>query len=390
HGCATCYSSCFDTRLPLGKSPRQLYNAFEKKKLMLENAGFKVEVYWECEIRKSLAENQTKKDFFDVQIDKTPLKMASAFSGGRTAPFALMSTPSEGQNISYSDIQSLYPSVLYYAEFPVGHPIYKPYFTSVNWTLPSELPKDRGILKVNVTAPTDLYLPVLPLKVDEKLLFVLCKSCAKKFCGKFAQKNKLQKLKICKDGAEIASIVEHPANVVNRIDFVGDFAHVRYVEKDEFVRESDFSNIAIPTFVTSFARLKLYGFMEEIISKGGKLLYIDTDSAIFEYRGAIMPLTTGNFLGMMEIEKPGKRILRYFSAGAKQYALEFEDLKTGEISYEVKLRGFTIDGNTSSLLNFHTFQTIVEDFANFLQPSIDVSYTQFRPNILGGVVSKNI
>jgi len=45
------------------------------------------------------------------------------------------------------------------------------------------LPKDRGILKVNVTPPSDLYLPVLPLKIDEKLLFVLCKDCAKKFSG---------------------------------------------------------------------------------------------------------------------------------------------------------------------------------------------------------------
>jgi len=93
----------------LGKSPRQLYDAFEAKKTMLENAGYKVEVYWECEIRKSLLENPVKKDFFDAQIDKTPLKMASAFVGGRTAPFTLKSTSSEGQNRSYCDIQSLYP-----------------------------------------------------------------------------------------------------------------------------------------------------------------------------------------------------------------------------------------------------------------------------------------
>lgn len=94
--------------------------------------------------------------------------------------------------------------------------------------------------------------------------------------GKFAQKNNLEKLKVCKDGLEVASIIEHPANEVKRIDFVGDFAHVRYTEKDEYVREADFSNIAIPTFCTSFARLKLYGFIEEAISNGAKPLYIDT------------------------------------------------------------------------------------------------------------------
>lgn len=70
--------------------------------------------------------------------------------------------------------------------------------------------------------------------------------------------------------------------------------------------------------------------------------------------------------------------------------MEFEDLITGEIDYDVKLRGFTIDGNTCSHINFHSFEKVVNDFNNFMSPSISVDYVQFRPCIRGGVVSKNI
>lgn len=58
------------------------------------------------------------------------------------------------------------------------------YFKDVKWTDVSQLPKDRGIIKVNVTPPKNLYVPVLPIRFDKKLLFVLCKECATKYSGK--------------------------------------------------------------------------------------------------------------------------------------------------------------------------------------------------------------
>lgn len=51
----------------------------------------------------------------------------------------------------------------------------------------AEFPNYWGVVKVLVLPPKRLYIPVLPLKVDGKLLFPLCRSCAFKksvqLCG---------------------------------------------------------------------------------------------------------------------------------------------------------------------------------------------------------------
>ena len=69
---------------------------------------------------------------------------------------------------------SLYPTVMYYDECPIGHPtrIVKPKRYDVNWF---------GLVHCKVLPPKGLYLPVLPCKqktVDaHKLMFGLCRTC---------------------------------------------------------------------------------------------------------------------------------------------------------------------------------------------------------------------
>jgi len=55
--------------------------------------------------------------------------------------------------------------------YPVGHPkkIQKPGYYNVDWF---------GIIKCKVQAPYHLYIPVLPVRVNNKLLFPLCFKCA--------------------------------------------------------------------------------------------------------------------------------------------------------------------------------------------------------------------
>ena len=36
----------------------------------------------------------------------------------------------------------------------------------------------KGLIKCTVLPPKDLYLPVLPVRIDGKLMFPLCRSCA--------------------------------------------------------------------------------------------------------------------------------------------------------------------------------------------------------------------
>jgi hypothetical protein len=50
----------------------------------------------------------------------------------------------------------------------------------VNWTSPTDIPY-RGLLKVRIIPPTDLLIPVIPIRCDKRMLFCLCFRCATTF-----------------------------------------------------------------------------------------------------------------------------------------------------------------------------------------------------------------
>jgi hypothetical protein len=74
----------------------------------------------------------------------------------------------------YVDITSLYPTVQYYDPYPVGHPqrISAPEMKKL------ENREYFGLVKCRVLPPRNLYHPLLPLKLNGKLTFSLCYSCA--------------------------------------------------------------------------------------------------------------------------------------------------------------------------------------------------------------------
>lgn len=61
-------------------------------------------------------------------------------------------------------------------EFPVGHPdiVYGPDLKTEN------IHDMWGILHVRVLPPKRLHAPVLPRKMNDKLMFVLCRTCGEK------------------------------------------------------------------------------------------------------------------------------------------------------------------------------------------------------------------
>ena len=115
-------------------------------------------------------------DFKGYNISITPpLSLRDAFYGGRTEPFKLLKQfKDNGSRGKYIDVCSLYPTVMYYDRYPVGHPtkIYNPTKYDPNW---------YGMVHCKVLPPRGLYLPVLPTKVKTKdsykLIFGLCQEC---------------------------------------------------------------------------------------------------------------------------------------------------------------------------------------------------------------------
>ena len=151
----------------------------KQNKQFLEGAGYKVEVMWGCDFKKLQDEADYKQ--YEPEIERhvvPPLKCRDALFGGRTNAckhFAKVINP--GDKILYYDVCSLYPWVMKYCSYPVGHPTV---------ILKDFKPIDEyyGLIKCKVLPPTDLYHPLLPAKVDNKLMFPLCFTCAQKRIAK--------------------------------------------------------------------------------------------------------------------------------------------------------------------------------------------------------------
>ena len=73
----------------------------------------------------------------------------------------------------YFDFTSLYPAVKKQEHFPKGHP------EIITSDFGEYQPgKYFGLVKCTVNPPRDLYFPVLPARINKKLIFGLCTTCA--------------------------------------------------------------------------------------------------------------------------------------------------------------------------------------------------------------------
>ena len=178
HGCPTCFSSRHE---PIENSPSETmhsrYGSTEAKTAMLIKAGYKVIEMWECQFARVLSRNENMSNFVRNHplLQRTPLHPRDAFFGGRTNAVRLYHKVNEtlGEKIKYFDVCSLYPFVNKYKHYPIGHPkIY------VGDECPP-LENLEGLVKCTVLPPRDLFHPVLPVKLNKKLVFPLCATCAR-------------------------------------------------------------------------------------------------------------------------------------------------------------------------------------------------------------------
>jgi hypothetical protein len=95
-----------------------------------------------------------------------PLEPRDAFYGGRTEAFTSFQ---KDQDISYVDVTSLYPYINKTGKIPIGYPeIVTEGFTDIQ--------QYGGLIKYKILPPRGLYIPVLPVKINNKLLFTLCRN----------------------------------------------------------------------------------------------------------------------------------------------------------------------------------------------------------------------
>ena len=135
---------------------------------------------WEHEFDRDKNMRNVKLDEYDLV--EPPKIRDDGFFGGRCEPVKLIYDFKHKEvKGKYIDVVSLYPTVMYYDRYPVGHPskISKPVKYDNNWF---------GFVYCKVLPPKGLYVPVLPYKQKTKeatkLLFGLCKACMSRIGAK--------------------------------------------------------------------------------------------------------------------------------------------------------------------------------------------------------------
>lgn len=183
HGCPQCYPDRrkFDASPDVRSTPEKLYKDTLIKQNMLQESHNLV-VKWSHEYKPGKATLKRRKE---AMAERTPLRPREAFFGGRTEVFKLYYKGA----MQYDDFNSMYPSVNYYCMYPLGHQTqiiapevntYKPgkLIIEGGYLKDYEIGSHFGLIKCKVLPPRDLYYPVLPQHISDKLMFVLCEKCA--------------------------------------------------------------------------------------------------------------------------------------------------------------------------------------------------------------------
>ena len=148
-----------------------IYEQTLKREERLRQLGYEVRFIWECDFKTVISQNHAFRNFISTHELVGNLYPKDSFFGGRNNGFKLFYSCSSGEKIRYADATSLYPFVQKTKKFPQGHPqILTKDFESLDSYF--------GLVKCKVLAPEELYFPVLPVRIDGKLYFPLCKECA--------------------------------------------------------------------------------------------------------------------------------------------------------------------------------------------------------------------
>ena len=170
HGCKRCKQNNRHSRTfhHPDRTIEEMYQATQRKTDLINAAGYKVIDIWECDFKKELKQNKTLMDLVKNMTWIVPLDPRNALYGGRTGMAKCFHKAEEREQILWEDFTSLYPTINKYGTYPIGHPQ-----ILVN-PIDQDIYSYFGIAEVDVIAPEKFLQPVLPVKLNGKLMFPLC------------------------------------------------------------------------------------------------------------------------------------------------------------------------------------------------------------------------
>lgn len=151
----------------------ETYEVTLKRTAILRAAGYTVIEKWGCEFAKEKKIDPELQEFLENFELLPPLEPRDAFFGGRTGATTLYAKAGEGEETSYVDFTSLYPSINKYGIYPVGFP--ECHFNPEDQSIFNYF----GIAQVDILPLERLFHPVLTVREGGKLTFPLCRACVK-------------------------------------------------------------------------------------------------------------------------------------------------------------------------------------------------------------------
>ncbi|XP_033731757.1 uncharacterized protein LOC117321450 [Pecten maximus] len=173
YGC----SKCFPLNRNMVKLQRtkqsmnELFALTKKKENYIRTLGINYHSIWEHEFEELLNTCQDAKVVCDSLDIKERLDPRDSFFGGRTNTTKLHNKVKDDEKVHYVDFTSLY--INKYEKYPIKHPI----IITQGF---KDISEYFGIAKVTILPPKGLYHPVLPQKLNGKLTFALCRTCAER------------------------------------------------------------------------------------------------------------------------------------------------------------------------------------------------------------------
>ena len=189
----------------------------------------------------------------------------------------------------------------------------------------------------------------------EPPIFQTAKLCLCSNWGKLCQRGNMGNTTFFKDPEAFFNLVLASDTQVNDIHIIDEnIVQVRHSKKSEFEEELPNTNVAVGAYVTSYGRLELYSYLEQLQER---LIYCDTDSCLFLGPRDIAKevIKTGDALGQLTDElAPGEFITKFVSGGPKVYSYI---TNTGRTSVTVK--GIRLNQRNSNIVTFDLMKEMV-------------------------------
>ena len=118
------------------------------------------------------------------------------------------------------------------------------------------------------------------------------------------------------------------------------------------------ANVIVRSYVTAYASMELYNVLEKLKKR---VLYFDTDSCMYIHHPKLWnPPIINSRLGKWTDEEPDCKITNFRGLGLKNYAYKIKT-KDGKVKAKCKVKGITLDYNTSQVVNFNTYLKCVQN-----------------------------